>query len=138
MCTSDKSITEKDTNPRYLSVIGTENVQFGYNSDGRYFTRRNSTSKLTDATFTPLGANNLLIHKASANIDGFSINGAAQPFQTSGPPGANSTFGNGIHLLKAYHFNSFYVESGTIQEVVLFDTDQTTVEDHINNYYALY
>lgn len=135
--------TQNQYNPRYSAINGAGvNIQFAYNSANRYATRRNNQTNLTSSGFTTRGSRNLLNHYAKNNVDYFSHNSIDYSFSNTGAPTANSGIGNGIHLLKGYIENSWYVNTGTIQEFLFYDIDKssvkTQIENNTNNYFSIY
>jgi hypothetical protein len=137
--------TVTGTNPRYLSLVSsTVNLQIGYTSSSTYFTRKDNVTNVTTTTFVDLiGTQHLLTHGASNNINYFARNGISYTFSnTTGTPGANSLRPNGLHPLNGYDGSTFYVTQGTMQELIIYETDQFSnldaIENNINNYYNIY
>lgn len=138
-----KVTSGNSSNPRYLALNGgSSNVQMGYNSAGSYFTRKGNQTNITTQQFNTLGSLDLLVHSSDNNIDKFNINGVEETFNGIGAPTANSLMGDGIHLFKGYQETSFFVNTGLIQELVIYDTDKTSekevVINNVNAFYNIY
>jgi len=137
--------TQNQSNPRYAafnSSTNSVNVQIGYNSSSKYYTRKDNTTNLTTNTFTTINSRNLLAHGCQSNTTYFSRNGTLETFSDTGAPTANSLMGDGLFLLKGYQPADFYVASGNIQEFILYPSDKLSdlsgISDNINDFYSIY
>jgi hypothetical protein len=135
------------TNPRYSainnSVLGI-NVQFGITTAiNRYFVRRNNIVRGSDTTYTTTGNRNILVNGVSSNVNYFARNGVSSTMNNIPTIADESFLGNGFHTLDGYNNNTgTKILTGTIQEVILYDFDQTTkiteIQNKINEYYGIY
>mgnify|MGYP005827143101 CR=1 FL=1 len=135
--------TEQDSNPRYLSLVSSSvNLQIGHNTDDKYFIRKDSTTTVSDSTYTTLGSQNLLSWGATSDSLYFGLNGSNVGFSGTGAPTADSFNGNGIVLFKGYTSVSHYAETGTIQEVIIYPSNEASsqvgIENNINTNYSIY
>ena len=134
----------KNANPRYFALnklSNSINLQGGYNSDNKYFTRVDNTT-YTSPTLTGItGTQRLLAHGASGSTQYFSRDGILETFTSGGVPTANSEMGDGTFLLKGYRTNEFYIDTGTIQEFIVYPIDKSTelsgIENNIKTYYGI-
>ena len=134
---------QKDFNPRYLGLVSpTINLQVGHNTDSKYFIRKDSVTTLTDNAYTTNGSRNLLSWGASSDSLYFGLNGSNVGFTGSGAPSADSIQSNGTTLFKGYDITGFYAQEGTIQELIIYEADESTnqsgIESNINSYYSIY
>jgi hypothetical protein len=133
-----------NSNPRMAALVGNAvNFQVGYNEDNRYFIRRNNETDSTNNNFSDiLGKQYLLTYGTSNGNDFFTRNSNSKSFTFTGKPSSNSKLSNGFYILKGYEKNSYYVEKGTIQEVILYTSDKTAdqnnIESNINNNYSIF
>jgi hypothetical protein len=137
--------TEINTNPRYAAFNSSTNgvnVQIGYDSNSQYFTRKDNVTNLTTNAFSTTGSRNLMAHGCQSNTNYFSRNGSLETFTNTGVPAGNSEMGNGLFLLKGYQLTTFHVETGNIQEFILYPSDKLSdlsgIEDNINDFYSIY
>jgi PKD repeat protein len=137
--------SQRDANPRYCAInsaANSVNIQFGYNADSKYYTRKSAVTNTTTSAFTPIGDRKLLTHGVSGGTSYFSHNGALQTFTGTGAPTADSTIGDGMFLLKGFSDTTFHVLTGKIQEVIIYDNDKLTeragIETNINDYYNVF
>jgi hypothetical protein len=132
-------------NPRYAafnSSTNVVNVQIGYNIDNKYYTRKDNVTNIITNTFTTTGSRNLLAHGCQSNTNYFSRNGTLETFGETGLPTVNSNRGDGLFLIKAFSLTAQYVETGNIQEFILYPIDKLSdlsgIENNINDFYSIY
>lgn len=137
--------TGKDANPRYFTINDAGNglnLQLGHNSDNKYFNRVDAATALSANTYSTFGSTSLLWWSASAGVRAFSRNGQLDAFSDSGPPSGDSEIGNGLFIFKGFREDSFYSETGKIQELIVYSSDQSTnraaIEADINAHYSIY
>ena len=136
-----KMDTFTDFNPRFFgSVSNTVNLQIGTNTANRYFLRQNNTSTNTVANFTVTGTQNILTWGTSSGTPYFQRDGVSDVFNITGAPGANSVRTNGSYFTQGYSsFDEFAAASGTVQEIVIYETDQSSnvsgMFTNVNDYY---
>ena len=135
--------TEQDSNPRYLSLVSSSvNLQIGHNTDDKYFIRKDSVTNTSDNAYTTTGSRNLLSWGASSDSLYFGLNGSNVGFTGTGAPTADSNRNNGITLFKGYTTSSFYAQEGNIQELIIYEADESTnrtgIETNINTHYSIY
>jgi hypothetical protein len=134
------------SHPRYAafnSSINGVNVQIGYNSDtNEYYTRKDNRTDLTTNAFSTTGSRNLIAHGCQSNTNYFSRNGSLDTFTNTGAPTANSALGDGLFLLKGFNTSAAYVNTGNIQEFILYPSDKLSdlsgIETNINDFYSIY
>ena len=134
---------QKDSNPRYLGLVSsTINLQVGHNGDSKYFIRKDSVTNTSDNAYTTTGSRNLLSWGASSDSLYFGLNGSNVGFTGTGAPTADSNRNNGITLFKGYTTSSFYAQEGNIQELIIYEADESTnrtgIETNINTHYSIY
>jgi len=136
-----KMDTFTDFNPRFFgSVSNTVNLQIGTNTSNRYFLRNSNTSTNTVANFTVTGTQNILTFGTSSGTPYFQRDGVSDAFNITGAPGANSLRTNGSYFTQGYStFDEFAAASGTVQEIVIYETDQSSnvsgIFTNVNTYY---
>jgi len=134
---------QNQNNPRYLALVSSSvNLQVGHNLDSKYFIRKDSVSTITNNAYTTNGGQNLLSWGASSNSLYFGLNGSNVAFSNNGAPTADSVQGNGVTLFKGYEPNCYYAQEGTIQELIIYEVDESTnqsgIETNINDFYSIY
>lgn len=134
---------QRDFNPRYLALVSpTINLQVGHNATSNYFIRKDSITTITNNSYTTNGSQKLLSWGASSNSLYFGLNGSNVAFTATGAPTADSQQSNGITLFKSYDDIGFYAQEGTIQELVIYESDESTnqsgIETNINDFYTIY
>ena len=134
---------QQDSNPRYLTLVSpTINLQVGHNGTSNYFIRKDSVTTITNSAYTTNGSQNLLSWGASSNSLYFGLNGSNVSFTANGAPTVDSKQPNGITLFKGFDDSSAYAREGTIQELVIYESDEATtqsgIEFNINTYYSIY
>jgi hypothetical protein len=137
--------TQVDANPRYFAINAASsgiNLQLGHNTSDRYFNRVDSSTTITTNSYSTLGSTNLLWWGASAGVLAFSRNGQPDAFNTSGVPAGDSTIGDGLFIFKGFREASFYSNTGKIQELIVYPSDQSSnrvaIEANINAHYNIY
>jgi hypothetical protein len=133
-------------NPRYAafnSSTNSVNVQLGFNSStGNYFTRKDNVTNLTTNATSTYNIRYLIAQGCQSNTNYFSRNGSLDTFTNTGAPTADSLMGDGLFLIKGFTIDGFYVETGNIQEFILYPSDKLSdlngISDNINDFYSIY
>lgn len=124
--------TINNSNPRYIAINGTSiNMQFGINSSNSFFTRHSNSTHVTIANQADYSVRNLITHYSSSSTNMIGKNSNNLSTTVGSSPTANSLLSSGVHLFKGYKLDSYFIESGNIQEFILFDSDQLSNKEAI-------
>lgn len=127
----------------FNSSSNSVNFQYGFNTSNYYYIRKDSATTYANSTFTMYNTQRLLMFGATSDVNYIEVNGTSFTSLTAGgSPVANSSLGNGMHLLKGYTTNAGYLSTGTFQEIVMWNTDQVSnklgIKSNQNSYYSIY